>query len=83
MRGHGVREYLPTWYFVTGHGPCVWHTRLPNLSASAPMRMLDLIFNPRDIRRRLGLNQREFRTRIGVTWSGGSSHNVVCGGIPL
>ena len=38
------------------------------------MRMLDRIFNPREIRRRLGLNQEEFWTRIGVTQSGGSRY---------
>jgi transcriptional regulator with XRE-family HTH domain len=36
--------------------------------------MLDMIFNPREIRRRLGLNQQEFWTRIGVTQSGGSRY---------
>jgi transcriptional regulator with XRE-family HTH domain len=30
--------------------------------------------NPRDIRRRMGLNQEEFWTRIGVTQSGGSRY---------
>ena len=30
--------------------------------------------NPREIRRRLGLNQEEFWTRIGVTQSGGSRY---------
>ena len=38
------------------------------------MRMLDIIFNPRQIRERLGLNQQEFWTRIGVTQSGGSRY---------
>jgi transcriptional regulator with XRE-family HTH domain len=38
------------------------------------MRMLDMIFNPREIRQRLGLNQQEFWTRIGVTQSGGSRY---------
>ena len=38
------------------------------------MRMLDMIFNPREIRRRLGLNQQDFWTRIGVTQSGGSRY---------
>ena len=38
------------------------------------MRLLDMIFNPRDIRQRLGLNQQEFWTRIGVTQSGGSRY---------
>ena len=47
------------------------------------MRMLDLIFNPGDVRRRLGLSQQEFRTRIGVTQSGGSCHGVVCVKIAL
>ena|SRR5258708_7684679 len=35
------------------------------------MKLLELI-NPREIRRRLGLNQEEFWTRIGVTQSGAS-----------
>jgi transcriptional regulator with XRE-family HTH domain len=38
------------------------------------MRMLDMMFNPREIRQRLGLNQQEFWTRIGVTQSGGSRY---------
>ena len=37
------------------------------------MKLLQLI-NPREIRRRLGLNQEEFWTRIGVTQSGGSRY---------
>jgi transcriptional regulator with XRE-family HTH domain len=37
------------------------------------MKFLDLI-NPREIRRRLGMNQEEFWTRIGVTQSGGSRY---------
>ncbi len=40
------------------------------------MKLLDLV-NPREIRRRLGLNQEEFWTRIGVTQSGGSRYE--CG----
>ena len=38
------------------------------------MRMLDMMISPREIRRRLGLNQEEFWTRIGVTQSGGSRY---------
>ncbi|OGA18667.1 MAG: transcriptional regulator [Betaproteobacteria bacterium RIFCSPLOWO2_12_FULL_63_13] len=38
------------------------------------MKMLDMEVNPREIRRRLGLNQQEFWTRIGVTQSGGSRY---------
>jgi len=37
------------------------------------MKILDLI-NPREIRRRLGMNQEEFWTVIGVTQSGGSRY---------
>jgi transcriptional regulator with XRE-family HTH domain len=38
------------------------------------MKMLDLLINPREIRRRLGLNQQQFWTKIGVTQSGGSRY---------
>ncbi len=38
------------------------------------MRMLDMVFNPREIRQRLGLNQQAFWTRVGVTQSGGSRY---------
>ena len=38
------------------------------------MRMLDIFLSPKEIRRRLGLNQEEFWTRIGVTQSGGSRY---------
>ncbi|MBI2317421.1 MAG: helix-turn-helix domain-containing protein [Betaproteobacteria bacterium] len=38
------------------------------------MRTIDIPLSPREIRRRLGLNQQEFWTRIGVTQSGGSRY---------
>ncbi|TJZ65446.1 transcriptional regulator [Chitiniphilus eburneus] len=38
------------------------------------MYMSDEILNPREIRRRLGLNQQQFWGRIGVTQSGGSRY---------
>ena len=38
------------------------------------MKLFDLVMNPREIRRRLGLNQEVFWTRIGVTQSGGSRY---------
>jgi transcriptional regulator with XRE-family HTH domain len=38
------------------------------------MKILDHVLNPREIRRRLGLNQEQFWTRIGVTQSGGSRY---------
>lgn len=38
------------------------------------MKLFDRVFNPREIRRRLGLNQEQFWTQIGVTQSGGSRY---------
>ncbi|MBX9812723.1 MAG: hypothetical protein K2Y16_14090 [Burkholderiales bacterium] len=38
------------------------------------MKPFDRISNPREIRRRLRLNQQEFWSRIGVTQSGGSRY---------
>jgi transcriptional regulator with XRE-family HTH domain len=38
------------------------------------MKLFEKITNPRDIRRKLGLNQQEFWTQIGVTQSGGSRY---------
>jgi transcriptional regulator with XRE-family HTH domain len=38
------------------------------------MKLFNFSLNPRDIRLRLGLNQQEFWTKIGVTQSGGSRY---------
>ena len=38
------------------------------------MKIFDRVLNPREIRRRLGLNQEQFWTQIGVTHSGGSRY---------
>jgi transcriptional regulator with XRE-family HTH domain len=38
------------------------------------MKLLDKIVSPRDVRRKLGLNQQDFWTKIGVTQSGGSRY---------
>ena len=38
------------------------------------MKLFDKLFNPREVRRKLGLNQQEFWTKIGVTQSGGSRY---------
>jgi len=38
------------------------------------MKLFNFSLNPRDVRRRLGLNQQEFWTKIGVTQSGGSRY---------
>src|SRR3954453_20546462 len=41
---------------------------------STPVKLFDRVLNPREIRRRLGLNQEQFWTQIGVTQSGGSRY---------
>jgi transcriptional regulator with XRE-family HTH domain len=38
------------------------------------VKLIDRMLNPREIRRRLGLNQEQFWTQIGVTQSGGSRY---------
>ena len=38
------------------------------------MKSLEVMLNPREIRQRLGLNQEQFWTQIGVTQSGGSRY---------
>ncbi len=38
------------------------------------MRLFGKILNPREIRRRMGLNQQQFWSKIGVTQSGGSRY---------
>lgn len=38
------------------------------------MKLLEKLISPRDIRRKLGLNQQDFWTQIGVTQSGGSRY---------
>lgn len=43
-------------------------------SKVCPVKILDRVLNPREIRRRLGMNQEQFWTQIGVTQSGGSRY---------
>ncbi len=38
------------------------------------MKLFNFTINPKEIRRKLGLNQQEFWTKIGVTQSGGSRY---------
>jgi transcriptional regulator with XRE-family HTH domain len=42
--------------------------------AKTLVKIFDRVLNPREIRRRLGLNQEQFWTQIGVTQSGGSRY---------
>jgi transcriptional regulator with XRE-family HTH domain len=44
------------------------------LTTSDIVKLFDRVLNPREIRRRLGLNQEQFWTQIGVTQSGGSRY---------
>jgi transcriptional regulator with XRE-family HTH domain len=46
----------------------------PAQPATDLMKIFDRVLNPREIRRRLGLNQEQFWTQIGVTQSGGSRY---------
>jgi DNA-binding transcriptional regulator YiaG len=50
-----------------------WHCQKFGVGKGAKMKLLEMI-NPREIRRRLGMNQEEFWTMIGVTQSGGSRY---------
>jgi transcriptional regulator with XRE-family HTH domain len=43
-------------------------------SEKKAVKLFDRVLNPREIRRRLGLNQEQFWTQIGVTQSGGSRY---------
>jgi predicted transcriptional regulator len=44
------------------------------VSQENPMKTIEKLPNPREIRLKLGLNQQEFWTKIGVTQSGGSRY---------
>src|SRR5512144_2919020 len=50
------------------------YSRQPRDLLSAHVKLFDRVLNPREIRRRLGLNQEQFWTQIGVTQSGGSRY---------
>lgn len=47
---------------------------LPYKETITIVKLFDRVLNPREIRRRLGLNQEQFWTQIGVTQSGGSRY---------
>ena len=60
---------------------CHWNPKVrragftqPKTRAHHLMKIFDRVLNPREIRRRLGLNQEQFWTQIGVTQSGGSRY---------
>ena len=46
----------------------------PLTNAEFSVKFFDRVLNPREIRRRLGMNQEQFWTQIGVTQSGGSRY---------
>jgi len=45
-----------------------------SLQSEHNVKLFERVLNPREIRRRLGLNQEQFWTQIGVTQSGGSRY---------
>jgi len=49
-------------------------SRQPRDLQTYHVKLFDRVLNPREIRRRLGLNQEQFWTQIGVTQSGGSRY---------
>ena len=60
------------WLAARPMQPCVCHREGHNLKHI--MKIFERVLNPREIRRRLGLNQEQFWTQIGVTQSGGSRY---------
>lgn len=84
---HGDRRIAPAdgWRLrsrgnLADHMPLVWNglvgtdARRPQHEATDTVKLFDRVLNPREIRRRLGLNQEQFWTQIGVTQSGGSRY---------
>ena len=56
---------------------CQWYSKnafQPFDQRGVSVKFLDRVLNPREIRRRLGMNQEQFWTQIGVTQSGGSRY---------
>jgi transcriptional regulator with XRE-family HTH domain len=47
---------------------------LPTYEKEAYMKTMQKVPNPREIRLKLGMNQQEFWTKVGVTQSGGSRY---------
>jgi transcriptional regulator with XRE-family HTH domain len=58
-------------------GLCQWYSKnilQPFDQRGVSVKFFDRVLNPREIRRRLGMNQEQFWTQIGVTQSGGSRY---------
>ena len=58
-----------SWEQITGSA-CLFES----VSGDQVVKLFERVLNPREIRRRLGLNQEQFWTQIGVTQSGGSRY---------
>ena len=74
LRQSGIQSKICHWYSAErGRGSV---TRLPGVPGKAHdlVKLFDRVLNPREIRRRLGMNQEQFWTQIGVTQSGGSRY---------
>ena len=59
---------------VLTHGALRWRAYQYFDANGVKVKLFDRILNPRDIRRKLGMNQEQFWTKIGVTQSGGSRY---------
>jgi transcriptional regulator with XRE-family HTH domain len=62
---------LHAWRYANG---IVRMPSNPLTNAEFSVKFFDRVLNPREIRRRLGMNQEQFWTQIGVTQSGGSRY---------
>jgi len=68
-------QQLCQWYWGAGLGTNVGSACLfESVSGDKVVKLFERVLNPREIRRRLGLNQEQFWTQIGVTQSGGSRY---------
>jgi hypothetical protein len=68
LRGAAVRSKICHWDSVARCCAQSGDKQDPDV------KLLDRVLNPREIRRRLGLNLEQFWTQIGVTQSGGSRY---------
>jgi transcriptional regulator with XRE-family HTH domain len=55
-------------------GQTGWYGAEAERGGKQDMKLFNWIINPKEVRTKLGLNQQEFWTRIGVTQSGGSRY---------
>lgn len=74
-----IHHYRESWnafrqVALTGRNGKAKIRKNPYIEAGQKMKLFEKLLNPREIRKKLGLNQQEFWTKIGVTQSGGSRY---------